>query len=642
MSTTDQLSYAATTGTDLDLASLQEPDFFVSIEDLANGPIAVPFFFWLCTHSNSALAISGAERLLYVSCDPAVLGEIVDVWTHGLNISDEVIRRFWATLVYRIEDRSQSYGVRATALHGAVLLSQNIPALLRKLQGALLDIDNSDDPHFLRHLAKVLGTFLSHDHNVDFRNKIETLLAIEEVEDEAAMELGLDSLRIGLESISAEDAKNAFQSACLWFSRSLDTSEERADAALYKRSVELLVDLHLDGFDGFLSEEVKELQVAAFAYGDLLSSSRYDRQGQSWLGLTIIAGVHWSMLAMRLAALDLSLKKKIWIDVARVIEDELYGVFESSRSISGVGGEGVLDDVIRPKLSKVLLVQRRHLDEIDQWIEENADSPILPVAIKMRQSVEEIRERNILHDPASVRFGWLDELFAAGNVGDSERTKLVEMLHRKPWLLGLQDNPITTAIQTKILSQITVVNRHYCDHSAARVIFAAILYFSLSFLRLRQNMTQSNDPAASYLFERNSELLPLERDLQLDYFKFLKGTDLSDCVQLEVSDVGSGRADVYFSLDGITVVVEVKRSFSNETLDESLNRYGGQAAAYQTTNATFGFLLVLDLFDRNGSQPHIEDQIGLKRIEIEGQASGHDVVVMRVQGRRKSPAKQRL
>ena len=83
----------------------------------------------------------------------------------------------------------------------------------------------------------------------------------------------------------------------------------------------------------------------------------------------------------------------------------------------------------------------------------------------------------------------------------------------------------------------------------------------------------------------------------------------------------------------------MKRSLVKSDLVGLLNEHGLQTAAYQTTNVSFAFLLVLDLFDRSkGLQPHLEKQILLGSKTPSGQDTAYDVVVMRVQGQRKVPS----
>lgn len=71
------------------------------------------------------------------------------------------------------------------------------------------------------------------------------------------------------------------------------------------------------------------------------------------------------------------------------------------------------------------------------------------------------------------------------------------------------------------------------------------------------------------------------------------------------------------------------------------NEFGLQTVAYQSTSFTFAFLLVLDLFDRGGGQPHIQEQVSLIRKKPKGQDTEYDIVVMRVQGQRQTPPKQK-
>lgn len=170
----------------------------------------------------------------------------------------------------------------------------------------------------------------------------------------------------------------------------------------------------------------------------------------------------------------------------------------------------------------------------------------------------------------------------------------------------------------------------------ARSLLEHMCVLILRFLDHRANVGRSTDPACEYLF-RDAKNPPVEHDLQLDFLNFLAASD-APSFGAERRDIGSGRADITVEFRGVRTIVEVKK---DDNVPDNLAlaaRYAGQATGYLTTGVRFGFLLVLDLTDRKGHQPHITEQISVETKVPEGSSVAYRIVVARVQGRRKTPS----
>lgn len=627
----------------LDIQSISQSSLLLGVEMAADGPAAVEVFVRLASQANDDSALDGAIRLIERTGDPGVLAEIVDFLARGMPLTNIAARAFWAVFLRRSEDRNSSYGVRSHALHGALFLSQERQSLLLKLQGSLLDLDVDDDPQFLRHAARILGTILAHDSKNALREKLESLVSIDEAKDEVAMALGLDALRTGLGSSGTEEARESFQASLVYFENAVSASEERVDAKLFRECVAMLLDVQDQGFDGNLAHRVSSLQALAFQYAGFLLLDDRPNGALSWIGNSSSEQLHWTMLGLRIGAMDGSLTKKVWTNVGKVLEEELFTIYRASQSIFLRGHISGIDRILRPRIVDALMRRRRHLDELEQWIEENADSPSLPNAEAMLMAVAEAQKRSI-HHVASSEADEDEDIFAildAGEVVGTERAAALARLEKIKWMLKLDENPIVAKMESALTKEMANRNKNFLEFPDAKVLFAAVLHYSLCFLIFRHNTSRATDATAGYLFIRKPKVLPHESDVQQDYYRYLSGSPLRDVVQVEARDIGSGRADVYFTYRGVTMVTEVKRSEQDCDHPQLLEAYGAQTAAYQSTNVTFGFLLVLDLFDRHGGQPHVEEQISLNRKELPGQNTAYDIVVMRVQGQRLPPSKQR-
>jgi len=164
------------------------------------------------------------------------------------------------------------------------------------------------------------------------------------------------------------------------------------------------------------------------------------------------------------------------------------------------------------------------------------------------------------------------------------------------------------------------------------------LYYTLCYVANRADVTVSSIPRTAFLFNRDPNNLPLEKELQSDYHDFLNGSPLGGAIHAEARNIAGGRVDVLFSARGIRIVAELKRDEHDYTHDKLVARYGLQTASYQSTNMTFGILMLLDLCDRGGGQPHLREQVSVHQITPEWGNTAYSVVFFRVQGRRKVPS----
>ena len=634
-----QLLASVRRGGGFDLTALTQADFDVVFES-ADGPLATELFVWLCLHPQVEIARPRAIMVVDSTGDPGVMAEIVAWIARGADVPPQMRRDLWQAFLRRAEDRKSHYGTRSHALYGAMILAQDERSLLRRFQGAILDIDVGDDGRFLQHAAKIIGVLLAHEPDKDFRDLLESLTNVEEARDEAAMELGLDALRLGLDAPEHDEAFASFSMALSWFEKAVASSEERTDADLYRRCMEMLIAFQAEVDAGDIVLRVQGLRQAAFEYAAYLATSDRSSHTQSWLGSTDRERIHWSLLGMRLGALDLSLRKPAWLHAVSVIEEELLSVYTASQRIFRRSSVGGLEAVIRPRISGALQRERHYLDYLDLWISENAGSEWLPDADAMRREVAKARERSIARHPhdAALESPTVAAILKKGQVPLEHREGITARIAVN--VLALTDettSKVTEEIFASILEEMKK-NADYAKYSDARCLFEVILYFTIRYVVSRHNLSTSSNPRCAFLFKRDPANLPLEKELQSDYLDFLLGSALADICHAEVRDRGGGRVDILFSFRGVTTVAELKRTEHNYEPERLIEEYGLQAVSYQTTNVTFGFLMVLDLFDRGGGQPHLREQVSVHHTVPSWCKTKYSVALFRIQGRRKTPS----
>ena len=96
-----------------------------------------------------------------------------------------------------------------------------------------------------------------------------------------------------------------------------------------------------------------------------------------------------------------------------------------------------------------------------------------------------------------------------------------------------------------------------------------------------------------------------EQDLQDDLLEWYMGNEHGN-PYIEPQNIGGGRVELVFPVNGDRFVVELKREQADASR-ESLRKYLGQTAAYQATSICVGMLVVLDLATQ-GLPAHLRGQ----------------------------------
>lgn len=166
-----------------------------------------------------------------------------------------------------------------------------------------------------------------------------------------------------------------------------------------------------------------------------------------------------------------------------------------------------------------------------------------------------------------------------------------------------------------------------------RVNIEPIIVSTIQFLvRCMDTQRGGETGRTAYLYDPNAK----EQDLQSDLVDWYRGNAHGE-PYIEPQDIGGGRVEIVFPVDGDRFVVELKREQANSS-NESLKKYLQQAAAYQATSICVGMLVVLDL--TSDSLPgHLRDNVWVEQISSpESGGTDRFVLVVRVPGNRSSPS----
>lgn len=151
------------------------------------------------------------------------------------------------------------------------------------------------------------------------------------------------------------------------------------------------------------------------------------------------------------------------------------------------------------------------------------------------------------------------------------------------------------------------------------------------FVGSRQNAQESRRP---YLFDPDATEDALHEDLY-DYLSYVVGPLLD----IEVQQVGGGRADLRLKYAGFSVYLELKSDDTMKPLSEK-GAYLNQAVTYQATDVRIGFVVALRVkaFPQAGAHPHLTSLFSHATVDVAGDAEKRHLVLVDLPGNRSSPA----
>jgi len=527
-------------------------------------------------------------------------------------------------LLSEAQNNQKSALTRSWYLEASFRLAiHNAPARRLKLLSYLVDLPLEDESEYLRHAAKIIGLAYTFWKENDLIPILEQLTENELGADEAFFELGFVSLANALETESADEAKNKFNQAYQYFENSLKNSEDRCDAEIFRSAIGILLSFEKNEPQKDYQFNLERLKEAIVIYPAWHQSDA----GEIWVNARNIELINWQTLAIKLEALSGYLVEPSWFEPIVVIEQALLIIYTASRTIFKRNKFGGLETVIQPNIRANLIHHRGQIYALEKWLEQNPSEELREIGDNLRTQLNTTYEESLgkesgaaINNPSMLAPNRKQEL-------------LKQMLDDISSFQSSDVSPVLESILSDCIISLKKID-HY-KQEPVRKFFSSVLFYTLRFLESRMNMTKGNNSRLKYLFESK----PKENELQIDYHDFVQGNLAVGDVRVEVSDVSSGRADVYFSFNSIHFVVEVKREINNCSFEALSQKYIAQASEYQNTNVKLGFLLVLDLTEeRLHGAGSIEDHVKVEIIESEHSIIKRAVVIVRVPGRRKTPS----
>lgn len=582
----------------------------------------------------AAALATGADVSDYVadqmvaSMDDVALNEMIDTMTPVLPLNDKGARRAFDHLLVMAMARDRPSSLRVAALRGALLLTGGSQRRLAKFVGELGYCGCDDDTYFLAHAVRIAGIVYATETAGGLHQLIADMLALPAVADQSHFELGMINFRKATTETDPAVVLVTLTSAETHFEAAARLRASRYDARAFGCAVSVLRMFHSGEDVADLATIADEVGVAASNFYSYNTSEGWAFDQSRSLQLAALTSV-----ARTVAGLASSMLDPIWLEGARIIEEELLVAYCANRTvIAGSPGHG-LDVILRPRIESGLRKNGRHAAMVDSWLQRFVGNRPDELA-----ALANVVATGLGSNPPFIEAGdgrppfsaVLERLRSSGEVGSDElasaieRTVEVEAHHTSDNIQRMMGE-----IGREFVGLIDFVGE-------ARGRYLMICWKLLLFLEHRLDATASQDPTGAYLFHVPGRKPPLEKELQADALHFLRRGKIPSGD--EIRGVGGGRADIEIKIDRHRFVIEVKRELGDASFDNLMASYGDQAKTYQATNVKLGFLFALDLAGKARGTPDIETCMQVRRGVMFDDDIDRGLVLLRMPGNRLSPS----
>ena len=630
---TDHLIKSAEYGRPITLHGRSETEIERAIDALADHPFGPDVFVGLC-RSGEPREAAAALKIVERTSSPAVMAEIVREVVTAPSVPAPFVDALHGAMISRSANRAGHWSLRSEALLGASLLSRAKPNLGYRLVASLLETAADDDGRYLRHVATITGLVNANLTVPGLQAKLADLVDVAASRDEAAMELGLVELKKGLEDRKRETAIEAFTRARDLFAIASATSEMRADAELYRRSLTMLLEFQGGRRSAPAVDEVGAITQAAFEYS-IHAVPHDSRLTNTWLTDRAGEAIAWSTLALRLERLEESFGEAVWLEAAMVIERQLLVCYSAGRSTLKRAADGGLEAILRPTISDAIQREQARLQALELWIDKHSDSDMVIDARALQREAAAAKEASVLRNPTEAApTDRVAAVLESGLVTVAGKSSALEEIAAGVAQVILDSTPLVVRQKLEEMDAALQANSDYARNQDARALFNSVLIRTLAWQYELENIEPGKRRLSDYLFNSSAE----EADLQGDYLATVQAGTGGGGVRSEARAIGHGRADVAFDMRLVTIVAELKKTDRDRSLEELLDDHGLQAIAYQRSNVRLGLLVVLDLVDRGGTGEHFSASSKILEKTPPGTTTPYSVAVFRIQGRKTTPS----
>ncbi|WP_156046757.1 hypothetical protein [Rhodococcus wratislaviensis] len=394
--------------------------------------------------------------------------------------------------------------------------------------------------------------------------------------------------------------------------------------------------------DSSASPDISELKRLAER---LTTASRHHQVGYHglthWRDARVTAHIAWAMLAQDIAKVHALLEEDSWwnpaASVALVIDT--YRATRVSTVWSTDSDGDAIRQILAPSIESGIAARAGLTAHLRQHIHALSTGEVATISDSLRETqatqleearrllseVEQHEQTSFPKDGGSLTTGsQLVDTLPTQAHQDTDAPRPSSLAHPPTMFHSLAIDGVYATLRESMTP--------FASRYETRVLDAidGILYVVIDYVVWALDSIPSRAP---YLFTANLS----EDDFSTAFQMFLATSNLGRIVESEVRNRAGGRCDFVFFYPGFKPVIELKVEDKKET-ERRTNRMIAQAATYQATDITIGFLLVLDCTPHDSTLPHISSLITVEEV-TDDDGLDRVVIVARVPGNRRIPSR---
>lgn len=514
-------------------------------------------------------------------------GDLYDV----LLTSESVLPQISADLELALKHRAEGTGLaRDFALEAWTRLALgNFGTMALHLRAALQD--GSSAPDASPTLVRALGAALSKWGDENLRAALHALTKHDDLDSDAAMELGLDSVAQATACTELDDVRSGLGDARHWFDVAA-ADEGRPDAVAFHAVISGVLD-QADGHS-VSKERYQSIRDSVYDYLD-----GYQGVSRGWRSARAQTSTAWLELLNQLHQAHAD----DWYDPPRTIEN-LGRTLAAETTMTLVVSQGDTEQagiraLVQPHVDSMVQRNGAIVSHIRRWL-----GVSLPDTEQDTRAAVEALLQRLETPPKKVAGGSTaipESIRDRLNLTPADAAILAEAAAERPDLTDVYEQlaqhsyPVGYA-ESVLLNQLL----DGCEQQAQGGVgqyqyeLGLVLMHVIRFTAFHLDEGQSGQRASPWM--KAKKPWPLEHELADDLNRMLRMSGLTAVV--EQSNTAGGRVDIAITFPRCRICIEVKRTDQDLSDGQLVEDFGPQAVQYAATDIPVALLVTADYLRR--------------------------------------------
>lgn len=492
------------------------------------------------------------------------------------------------------------------------------------LRAALQDGSEAEDA--TPPLVRALGAALTRWQDDALRDALQALAGHDDLDSDAAMELGLNALACAAAEDDAEAVRSGLDEARRWFGVAR-TDEARPDAVAF----DAVIGGVIDQTAGQALPEPRYQAICDSVYEYL---DGYAGVSRGWRAPRAHSTTAWMELLGRLQQADTD----SWYDPARTIES-LARIMSAETTMLLVVNTGGIEShqrgiraLVRPRVEAIAAENAQVLSHIRRWLA----APKQDTETSLQNAVEALLRQLEATPPKkapSESVPKLDAIRDLLNLTPEAATVMADAAKAHPELLDVYAQLAVHAsppgyAEEQLLDDLLV----QCAAAAEggidryRTELTVVLNHLVRFGAFHLNEGQSGVRAAPWY--ASEKPWPQEHELADDLNRTLCIAGLRSIV--EAPNTSGGRVDIMITFPRCKIFIEVKRTKQVRSDSQLVEDYGAQAVQYAATDIPLAFLVVAD-YSRRKTRLDLPATFRVAPVRLHPESRHHALTTLRLQ-----------